>query len=34
LTAVIEDAMPGVDIRNNAALCDLMDEDLPLHKRR
>lgn len=26
--------MPGVDISNNAALLDLMEEGLPLHKRR
>jgi hypothetical protein len=26
--------LPGVDISNNAALLDLMEEDLPLEKRR
>jgi hypothetical protein len=29
-----EGFMPGVDVSNNAALRDLMDEGLPLHKRR
>jgi len=29
-----EGFMPGVDISDNAALRDLMDEGLPLHKRR
>jgi len=29
-----EGFMPGVDISNNAALRDLMDEGVPLHKLR
>jgi hypothetical protein len=29
-----EDFMPGVDISDNAGLRELMDEGLPLHKRR
>jgi hypothetical protein len=29
-----EGFMPGVDISNNAALRELMDEGLPLHKLR
>ncbi len=26
--------LPGVDLNNSAALWDLLDEDLPLYKRR
>jgi len=26
--------MPGVDLSSNAALLDLLDEDVPLHARR
>lgn len=29
-----EGFMPGVDVSSNAALLDLMEEGLPLHKRR
>jgi hypothetical protein len=29
-----EGFMPGVDISDNVALLDVMEQDLPLHKRR
>jgi hypothetical protein len=29
-----ESFMPGVDVSDNAALLDLVEEDLPPHKRR